>query len=96
MPAPNDDLIRLRVKGPALPVVQFSSAEGALPSELIRVKGPVLPVVKLTSELRAPTATLRLTFSLAKGADGEKKFQTLHSLIEKVNEVEALFGRAGM
>lgn len=50
MSTPNDDLARLRVKGPALPVVRFPSAEGAIPIDSIRVKGPALPVVRLVSE----------------------------------------------
>lgn len=50
MSTPNDDLIRLRVKGPALPPVVLSSDPNALPIEPLRVKGPPLPVVNLTNE----------------------------------------------
>ena len=62
---------------------------------LIRVGGP-LKRVRLTFEPTTPPATIRLTLPLATGADGAKMFRTLGKLIEKVNEVEALFGRAGM
>ena len=62
---------------------------------LIRVGRP-LKRVRLTFKPSARTATVRLTVPLAAGADGERKFQTLRSLVEKVNEVEALFDRAGV
>lgn len=62
---------------------------------LIRVARP-LKHVRLTFGPAAPTPTVHLTVPLAAGVDGERKFQTLRSLVEKVNEVEALFDRAGV
>lgn len=94
----NDDLGDLRVKGPALPPVCLTAeaSSEALPSELIRVKGPALSPVTLRSEPLQPTATVHLAVPLAAGDDGTRLFATLHSLVTKVNEVEALFNRAGV
>ena len=99
MATPSNERSRLiRVQGPALPVVRLASeAASPVPAcERIRVHGPALPVVKLMSEPAASTATVHFTVPLAAGVDGERKFQTLRSLVEKVNEVEALFDRAGV
>lgn len=94
----SDNLSDLRVKGPARPpVVLHSEARSdVLPSELIRVKGPALPPVTLRSEPLTPTATVRLSLPLMSGDHGSRMFDTLHALVAKVNETEALFGRAGV
>ena len=96
MATPNGERDRLiRVQGPALPVIRLSSeANSTTPvSKLIRVPGSVAKMIPATA---TPAATVRLTLPLAAGVDGERKFQTLRSLVEKVNEVEALFDRAGV
>jgi uncharacterized protein with GYD domain len=99
MTTPNNERDKLiRVQGPALPVVRLASeADSSTPvSELIRVQGPALQVVKLMSEPVTPIATVQLTLPRVAGAEGERRVQTLRSLIEKVNEMEALFDRTGV
>lgn len=98
MATPNHEHELIRVKGPALPPVALVSEPSptAAPSELIRVKGPALPQVTLRSEPLQPTATVHFVVPLAAGDDGTRLFATLHSLVTKVNEMEALFNRAGV
>jgi hypothetical protein len=99
MATPRNDRDKLiRVPGPALPVVRLASeVDPSTPvSERIRVQGPALPVVKLVSEPVAPIATVQLTLPQATGTEGERRVWTLRSLIAKVNEMEALFDRAGV
>ena len=54
------------------------------------------PLKRGALALEAITASVHLRLPLIGGADGERMFQTLHAVIGKVNEVEALFGRAGV
>ncbi len=91
----------VRLSRPAMPVVgltaeQDADSPTASTGEWVRLARPALPVVKLMAEPAAPTATVHLTLPLATGDDGERIFKTLHALIEKVNEMEALFDRAGV
>lgn|GEM_PF-6656839 len=86
----------IRVQGPALPVVTLrSEANPTAPaSELIRVQGPALPSVTLRSD--PPPVVTVLELPLTSGEKGEQTFAVLNSIIQKVNEIEALFGRAGV
>ncbi|MBM3983187.1 MAG: hypothetical protein FJ304_23530 [Planctomycetes bacterium] len=59
---------------------------------LIRVSRP-LKRVTLTF---APAASVRLTLPLVGGADGERTFEKLAAIIRIVNEMEALWNRAGV
>lgn len=85
----------IRVQGPALPVIRLASETNSTTpvSKLIRVPGLVAKMIPAPA---TPAATVHLTLPLVTGADGEKVFQTLRALIEKVNEVEALFDRRGV
>ncbi|MBM3983188.1 MAG: hypothetical protein FJ304_23535 [Planctomycetes bacterium] len=87
----------IRVKGPALPPVTLSSerTHTAPVSELIRVKGPALPPVTLSSDPTS-SAFAVLTLPLVGGNSGEQTFVALNSIILKINEIEALCGRAGV
>jgi hypothetical protein len=98
MSGPDDERGRLiRVQGPAMPVIRLASEVDprAPVAELIRVQGSPIPLIRLTDR-PVPTATVRLTLPLQTGADGEAMFQTFRTAVEKVNEVEALFGRSGV
>jgi hypothetical protein len=97
-PAP-DTFVRLG--RPAVPVVKLTAehepdAPPASTGEWARLSRPALSVVELMAEPIPPVATVRLALPLAAGDDGNRMFQTLRSLIEKVNEMEALFNRAGV
>lgn len=95
MPTPNDDLIRSRVKGPALPTVKLTSSPDALPSQPLRVKGPPLPTVVLRGEPCA-AASVHLRRPLADGTDAEAVKERMLALAGKVNEMEVIEGRAGI
>lgn len=59
---------------------------------LIRVSGP-LKRIRLTFQ---PVASVRLTFPLPVAGDGARVFDKLNAIIGKLNEIEALDGRAGV
>lgn len=106
MSTTNDDLLALRVKGTTVPPVVLSSPPDARGVAELRVKAPTAVPVREAqlTHVRKPLSNLTATFGpfvrlfvpVANEPEAKAKFELLKSLVARINEMEALHGRAGV